>query len=183
VLGVIVSLELYRRHPAATEGDLSLMRQRVVGRAPCARVAREAGLPAAMLASAPVRAAEETAALAGRESVQAALCESVIGAAWLELGHEATERATLEAFAAVLDGVAPGQRDPKTALQEEAARRRLDVRYALVGSEGPPHARTFASRALVGGDPLGEGRGPSKQASEQAAAAEALERLRERAPC
>jgi len=183
VLGLVVSLELYRRHPAASEGDLSLMRQRVVGREPCARVAREAGLPEAMVAAAPSRAAEDAAGLARRESVQAALCESVIGAAWLELGAEAAERGTLESFAAIIDQVAPGQRDPKTALQEEAARRRLEVRYALVAAEGPPHARTFASRALVGGDALGEGRGPSKQASEQAAAAQALDRLRERAPC
>jgi ribonuclease III len=183
VLGLIVSQELYRRHPTANEGDLSLMRQRVVAREPCARVAREAGLPEAMVASAPPASREAASGLAAQERVQAALCESVLGAAWLELGPEATERGVLEAFAEVIAGVAPGQRDPKTALQEEAARRRLEVRYALVATEGPPHARTFESRVLVGGEALGSGRGPSKQASERSAAERALRALRERPPC
>ena len=79
--------------------------------------------------------------------------------------------------------MAPGWRDPKTALQEEAARRRLEVRYELAASEGPAHARIFESRALVGGAVLGSGRGPSKQASEQAAAERALAALGERVPC
>ncbi len=180
---MLVSEELYRRHPAATEGDLSMMRQRVVGRGPCARAAREAGLPPAMVSAAPARSREAAVVLAGRQSVQAALCESVIGAAWLELGPEAAGRGTLEAFAGLLDEVAPGWRDPKTALQETAARRHLEVRYELVASEGPPHARIFESRALVGGAALGSGRGPSKQASEQAAAERALLALGEPARC
>ncbi|MCU0306164.1 MAG: putative dsRNA-binding protein [Thermoleophilia bacterium] len=68
-------------------------------------------------------------------------------------------------------------RDPKTALQEAAQRGRESVAYEVVGVDGPPHRRTFRSRALVGGRALGEGEGPSKQASEQAAARRALERL------
>jgi ribonuclease III len=164
VLGLIVSLELYRLHPGASEGDLSLMRQRIVGREGCARVAREAGLPAAMAAAAPRREREAAQALAGRESVQAALCEAVIGAAWLEVGPQDAERATLEAFAPLIGEVAPGQRDPKTALQEAAARLHRPVRYELAATEGPPHDRTFETRVLVGGEVLGAGRGPSKQA-------------------
>ena len=183
MLGLVASEELYRRHPAAAEGDLSLMRQRVVGREACARVAREAGLPEAMVAAAPARERDAAAALAQRPSVQAALCESVIGAAWLDLGPEAAARGTIEAFAPLLEAVSPGQRDPKTALQEAAARLRLDVRYDLASAAGPAHARTFESRALVGGEPLGSGRGSSKQGSEQAAAEEALRALRERAAC
>ena len=185
-LAVIVTAELMRRHPDATEGDLSWMRQRVVARRPCAAAARAGGLPEAMRREAPRAARAAAAAESERERIQAALAEAVIGAAWLDLGPEVTGQAVLEAFAPALDALdhaGAEVKDAKTSLQEEAARQRLTVRYRLASFEGPPHARTFHSQALVGGRELGAGEGPSKQASEQAAAAEALARLREEVAC
>jgi ribonuclease-3 len=182
VLQVIVSEELMRRHPEADEGELSWMRQAVVNRGSCASAAAAAGLPEALAAAAPPERAAAARELAEALSVRAGLAEAVIGAAWADLGAEATRAAVLDAFGPALDAARPGSRDPKTALQEESARRREDVAYELVASEGPPQARTFTSRVLVGGRPLGEGSGPSKQASEQAAAALALERLGDGAP-
>ena len=176
-LEVIVSEELMRRHPGSDEGDLSWMRQVVVGRDSCAAAALAAGLPEAFVAAAPAERAQSAAELAERPSVRAGLAEAVIGAAWLDLGPQETRAAVIEAFAPALDAVVPGERDPKTTLQERAARRRLEVAYELTGSEGPPERRRFTTRVLVGGRVAGEGTGGSKQASEQAAAAEALRGL------
>ncbi|MGD9696918.1 MAG: ribonuclease III family protein [Thermoleophilia bacterium] len=178
VLQVVVSEDLMRRHPGVDEGDLSWMRQSVVARDACARVAVAAGLPEALVAAAPAPRREAARSLAERASVRAALVEAVIGAAWLDLGPVATAPAVLEAFAPILDAAVPGARDPKTALQEEAARRRLEVSYELADTQGPPERRTFTSRVLVGGRAMGRGAGSSKQASEAAAAAEALDALR-----
>jgi ribonuclease-3 len=176
-LGVIVSEELMRRHPRVDEGGLSWMRQAVVDRDSCAAVADAAGIPEAFAAAAAPERAVAAAELASRRSVRAALAEAVIGAAWLDLGTDATRAGVLEAFAPALDAARPGSRDPKTALQEEAARRRLDVAYELTGTEGPPQRRVFTTRVRLDGRAMGEGSGPSKQASEQAAAAEALQAL------
>ena len=186
VLQLVVTAELFRRHPDAPEGELTWMRQQVVGREACAAAARAGGLTEAFTAAAPASAREEARLVGARASVQAALTEALIGACWLDLGAETAERAVLGAFARALDAAERGGRDPKTALQEAAARQRLEVRYELVGSTGPAHERTFESRALVGGRELGSGSGPSKQASEQAAAAMALRELGEAgraAPC
>lgn len=166
-----------RRHPRADEGELSWMRQVVVNRRSCAAVADAAGLPAALAAAAPEGERDSAGDLSTRAGVRSALAEAVIGAAWLELGPEVTRAAVLEAFAGPLDAARPGVRDAKTALQEEAARRRLPVAYELIDTQGPPQARTFTSRALVGGRPMGEGSGSSKQESEQEAAARALAAL------
>jgi ribonuclease-3 len=179
VLQLVVTAELFRRHPDAPEGDLTWMRQTVVGGEACAAAARAGGLADALVAAAPPAAREEARLVGARQSVQAALTEALIGACWLELGAEAAETAVLEAFGPALDAAERGGRDPKTALQEAAARRRLEVRYELARASGPAHARIFESRALVGGRPLGAGSGPTKQASEQAAAAEALRELAE----
>jgi len=181
VLQLVVTAELFRRHPDAPEGELTWMRQQVVGGEACAAAARAGGLPEALVAAAPAPAREEAELVGARQSVQAALVEALIGACWLDLGAEAAERIVLDAFGPALDAAERGGRDPKTALQEAAARRRLEVRYELAGSSGPAHARTFETHALVGGRTLGTGSGPSKQASEQAAAAVALGRLDETA--
>lgn len=181
VLEVVVSEELMRRHPAVDEGDLSWMRQAVVGRDPCAEAAVSAGLPEAFVAAAPAPRREAAADLAARPSVRAALAEAVIGAGWLDLGVDPTRAAVLEAFAPALDRAEPGSRDPKTALQERAARHRLTIAYEVSDTQGPPEKRVFTSRVLVGGEVLGQGSGASKQASEQAAATEALGRLAGRA--
>ena len=177
VLKLVVARELFDRHPAATEGELTLMCQRVVSREVCAETAEAAGLPERLAAAAPRARRETMRDLAARTSVRSAVVAALIGAAWLDLGPDAAAEAVRDAFGAAMDRAPSAMRDPKTALQEAAARRREGVAYELVGQEGPPHAPTFRSRALVGGRPMGEGEGGSKQASEQAAAARALQAL------
>ncbi len=166
--------ELLSRHPEASEGDLAWMRQQIVTREACAEVARDLGLVEQFVAAAPNRQRAAVRDLAGQVSVQAALVEALIGACWSDLGHERTAPAVLASFEAVLGAATLGRRDSKTALQELAARDRLEVRYELVDRDGPPHSRVFTTRVLVGGEEAGRGTGSSKQASEQAAATEAI---------
>ncbi len=163
-----------RLHPSVDEGDLSWMRQAVVARDPCAAAADVAGLPDALVSGAPPARRDAARELAAQPTVRAALTEAVIGAAWLDLGPGETRAAVLEAFAPAIAVAAPGTRDPKTTLQERAARHRLEVAYEVIAAEGPPQRRVFTSRVRVGAGITGEGAGPSKQASEQAAAAQAL---------
>lgn len=177
VLAVIVSEELMRRHPVVDEGDLSWMRQVVVARESCAAAALAGGLPEAFVAAAPPARRAAAGELATRLRVRSALAEAAIGAGWLDLSRDDTRVAVLEAFAPALDAATPGSRDPKTSLQELAARRRREVAYELTDTQGPPQARVFTTRVLVGGTVMGEGTGPSKQASEQGAAVRALARL------
>jgi ribonuclease-3 len=183
VLELVVTAELLARHPQASEGDLAWMRQQIVGREACALAARELGLPEQFVDAAPSRHRATARDMSAQVSVQAALVEALIGACWTDLGYERTAPAVLAAFAGVIDGAALGRRDAKTALQELAARDRLEVRYELVNREGPPHARVFTTRVYVGAGEEGQGTGSSKQASEQAAAAAALEVRAKGAQC
>lgn len=178
MLHLVVTEELLARHPRAAEGDVTFMRQAVVSRAACARVSRDAGLPAEMEALAP-RQGSELASQVASEAVAAALAESVIGAAWLDLGAEETAAAVREAFSPELSAAFPGRRDAKSRLQELAAARRQPLAYEVVAEEGPAQAKRFTSRVLVAGAERGRGTGGSKQAAEQAAAAEALVALGE----
>jgi ribonuclease III len=47
----------------------------------------------------------------------------------------------------------------------------------VLNVDGPPHERRFVCAALIDGEQLGTGRGTTKKAAEQEAAAEALAAL------
>jgi len=175
VLQLVVTEELMRQHPQASEGDLAWMRQTVVDREMCARVGSAAELHERLRAVAPEHGRE----LADQPSVRAALTEAVIGAAWLDLGAPVTTEAVRAAFADAIAAAVPGRRDPKTTLQELAARRGLAVRYEIARIDGPAHRREFTTRVTVGGA-VAVGTGSSKQSSERAAATAVLGILEDR---
>jgi ribonuclease III len=110
--------------------------------------------------------------------VLSALVEATLGALYLEHGFEPIREAVVEAFADRIDYAVQGHVDFKTELQEELARRGLAVSYAVVDVQGPPHDRRFTCAAVIDGEEVGVGAGASKKAAEQAAAGEALKRVR-----
>jgi ribonuclease III len=175
VLGLAVAEELYRRAPGVDEGRLAQQRAYVVSRSSCALVARTLDL-ASELEHERERRGGETRIEASR-NVLAALCESVIGAAFLHHGYRATADAVVEAFRERIEYGEQGFVDHKTELQERLARQGASVSYRLMEATGPAHRRSFTSAALLGEQVIGSGEGPSKKASEQAAAEEALLRI------
>jgi ribonuclease-3 len=174
VLGLAIADHLYRRFPDRSEGDLAKVRAQVVSRTSCAVVARAAGLDADLAREGERVGADEIDALIRSQSVVAATVEAVIGAVFLNSGFDATAEAVVALFADRVDYVLQRHVDHKTVLQEELARRGAAVTYAVTETSGPPHQRLFTTVAMMGDVELGRGSGPSKKASEQAAAREAL---------
>ena len=175
VLQLVVTEELLARFPDADEGQLAWMRQGIVARRACVDAARDAALIDA-LASNASPGDGNVAAVTVSDRVAAALAEAVIGAAWLDLGWDVTRNGVLDAFQGPLSSATPGLRDPKTTLQERAARIG-GVRYEAIATEGPAHRRVFCVAAFVGEREVGRGTGASKQAAETAAASAALASL------
>ena len=67
--------------------------------------------------------------------------------------------------------------DPKTSLQEAAARLDAGVPVYAIAESGPDHSKVFVASVAIGGDALGSGSGRSKKAAEQAAAGAAMDAL------
>ena len=70
--------------------------------------------------------------------------------------------------------------DPKNVLQEYTQSQFAELpQYAIVATQGPPHARTFTAEVSLGERVLGTGSGPTKKEAQRRAAAGALESLEE----
>lgn len=70
--------------------------------------------------------------------------------------------------------------DSKTILQEIVQENGgQPVEYQLIKEEGPDHNKSFTVSALVNGEAMGRGKGHTKKAAEQAAAYEAIRRIKQ----
>ena len=101
-------------------------------------------------------------------------CEAVIGAVYRDGGHDSAMAAVARLWGPLVGGAPP--LDAKTALQEWAQARALPLpAYALVSTDGPPHAPTLTVEARIEGfEPVRASAG-TKRAAEQEAARELLD--------
>ncbi|WP_314432358.1 ribonuclease III [Microbacterium lacticum] len=178
ILGQAVTVHLFQTHPDLDEGSLAKRRASVVSTVALAEVARTIGLGEHIRLG---RGEDQTGGR-DKDSILADTMEAVIGATFLSAGAAA-------ATALVLRLVAPlmadpdrygAAMDPKTSLQELAARLGLPVPVYTVEAEGPDHHRLFTATVTVG-DVAREGTGSSKKQAEMAAALTLWHALSERA--
>jgi ribonuclease III len=179
VLGLVVTEELFRRHPDLPEGQLAKLRAAVVNSRALAEVARGLGVGRFLR----LGRGEEASGGRDKSSILADAVEALIGAAYLDLGTERTRELVLRLFADLLDGSARlgAGLDWKTSLQELAAGRALGVPEYQVAESGPDHSKSFHATAMVGGRAVGEGDGRSKKEAEQRAAERAWTALSQEA--
>lgn len=168
VLGLVVTDEIYRRHPALPEGQLAKMRASVVNMRALAGVARGLDLGRHVL----LGRGEESTGGRDKASILADTLEAALGAVWLTGGLAAAESVVHRLFDPLL-AVAAGlgaALDWKTSVQELAAVQDLGVPEYVVEESGPDHAKMFRATVLLSGTPSGHGTGPSKKEAEQRAA-------------
>lgn len=174
VLGLMVAHALYERFPEAKEGELSRRLAELVRKETCAGVAERWGVAPHIVFG---NGVPKTANRANR-SILGDVCESIIGAVFLDGGYDAARRVVARGFADAISGPAAARRDPKTALQEWIqSKGGQPPIYTLIERTGPEHAPQFRIEvAGTGLEPV-EGAGASKRSAEQNAAENALRAL------
>ncbi|GAB3599548.1 ribonuclease III [Microbacterium tumbae] len=178
VLGQAVTVMLFTTHPDLDEGQLAKRRASVVSTVALAEVARGIGLGDFLLLG---RGEEQTGGR-DKDSILADTMEAVIGATYLSAGPDAATELVLRLTEPLLaDPERYGAAmDPKTSLQELAARVGAAPPLYSVESSGPDHDRRFIATVVVG-DVATTGEGTSKKSAEMAAALTAWRVISERA--
>ncbi len=173
VLGLVISDMLYRGFPKADEGELSRRLADLVRKETCAEIARSIDLGAAIR----LGSSEANAGARTRLAILADVCESMIGAVYLDGGYNAAEGLVERLWQQRMKATAQPLRDPKTILQEWAQARGLPTpAYREVARSGPDHNPEFRVAVQLPAFAPAEGLGRSKRAAEQAAAAAMLAR-------
>jgi len=176
VLDLILALELMRRFPSASEGELTQMRAALVSEQMLSDMARSLDLGACLRLG---RGEEQTG---GRErnSMLADAYEALMGAVFLDGGFESAAQTIIQLFCQPLKEVSKEdfRRDFKSDLQHWVQERfRETPDYVVTDQWGPAHQRGFQVELRLHGRVLGVGVGSSKKEAEQAAARHALEQL------
>ena len=176
VLEVNVSLEIYRRFPKEREGGMTRLRSRMVSEGKLAELASSLGLGALLF----MGRGEEAQGGRVRPALIADAMEAVLGAVYLDGGHEAASRLISRLYKDRWPeaGTERKSKDYKTRLQEatQALLHSLPV-YVPLSSSGPEHAKVFCVQLDLSDGRSFTAEGASLKRAEQEAARIALEAL------
>jgi len=173
VLAVVVAHALYVAYPGEAEGTLSKKKSLLVSRPSLAAWAEELGLGARLY----LGVGEESTGGRARHSLLSNAMEALIGALYLDGGYPAAEKFVREWCERRLDTLL--ETDHKSRLQEILQKRhKSPPTYELSSSAGPDHDKTFSILVRLGARELGRGTGKNKKEAEQAAARDALSRMK-----
>lgn len=176
-LNYIVAHQLYIRFNKLPEGDLSRLRAQLVKESSLFEIAQKLHLGDFL------KLGEGELKSAGwrRPSILADALEAIVGATYLDGGHEAMEQVVLKLYADKLDTIDPKviDKDPKSLLQEFLQSKKMDLpEYQVSNIEGEAHAQTFQVSCNINKLNIHTtGEGTSRRAAEQHAAQLALEHI------
>lgn len=181
VLHFIITDSLFRASTVEREGVLSRRRAILSKGEFLTRMARELGLDACIR----LNKSEEDAGGRDRASILEDAFEALVGAIYLDSDLLTTRRVVLVWYGPLADrlSLAEDAENPKGRLQEliQPAHGNTALRYVVLETTGPRHARSYEVAVYLNDEKLGTGHGPAKKVAEEAAARVALTTLREKA--
>lgn len=174
LLGAVAAFVLVERFPEASEGELTRRRAALVCESGLAEVARELGLGQAIL----LGKGEERSGGREKPRLLSSALEACFGAVLRDVGVERAFAVARALFEPRLVAGSTFENDFKSRVQEIVqARGGKSPRYAIVGTDGPDHARRYEVALEVDGSEIARGVGRSKGEAEQQAARAAIETL------
>lgn len=174
VLGLVVAHMIFETFPEEKEGDLAKRHAALVQGKMLAKVARDINLGEIIQLS----EAERNAGGADNDNILADSLESIIGALYLDGGLDASKKVITALWQNYIHVMTEPPQDPKTALQEWAQARSLNLpAYEITSREGPDHAPLFEITVSLDGHGSEKATGTSRRKAEKKAAEKMLARL------
>ncbi len=167
VLGLLIAEELYKRYQEAPAGQLSRRFNAQVQKSALAEIAVQIDLPSF------VRVSEELRASGGTQnpSLLEDCVEALIAALYLDGGMKAAKSFVVRYWWPRFDAENAARKDPKSALQEWAAKQGKGLpTYKVVEEKGPDHNPEFTVEVSVEGCKPAQAVASSKRSAEKKAA-------------
>ena len=176
VLSLIISAEIYHRHPELREGELSRLRAALVKGETIAKIAFELGIGEYLQ----LGVGELKSGGHQRESILAGAFEAMIGAIYCDADFETVKTCVLSWYGDLIDRIdhLTDIKDAKTQLQEwmQAKQRALPVYTCTIS--GDAHAQHFCVTCHVDGFSFEtKGESTNRRKAEQIAAKQFLVKL------
>jgi len=178
VLELVVTDHLFRNYPNP-EGDLTNWRSALVKTESLSAVAKQLELePYLKLSRGEAKGNDRSRAL-----IMANCVEAIIGGIYLDQGYDEAKSFIEKYIIAPLPKILEDGSwiDPKSRFQELAQEKEGHTpQYKVMEETGPDHDKLFTIGVYLGSNLMGQGSGSSKQAAQQAAAANALKKYQEK---
>ncbi|MCE9500312.1 MAG: ribonuclease III [Leptospira sp.] len=177
VLGLLANEYLYTRFENYPEGKLAKIKARIVSEEALSRIARDLSLGKFILLG---KGEKETGG-ADRASNQANVLEALLGAIYLDQGLESCRKFIIKYLASFVDNLEEIEdiKDYKTILQEYSQKKYKAVPvYKVISETGPDHDKIFTVHVFLREAVSAEGFGKNKRKADQAAAHNALRKLK-----
>ncbi len=177
VLQLLSSEYLYHKYPEKPEGDLTNYRAAIVNTQSLAAESRRLGYGEFLLLS----HGEEATGGRNREYILANTFEAVLGALYKEKGLDVCREFVVRELLYKMDDIVQNNayKDAKSTFQEFSQEKYgITPVYEVLESWGADHEKTFKVGVYLGKKLVGEGEGRSKQKAEQAAALNAIDKVK-----
>ena len=176
VLELATSHFLYDTYPDFQEGMLTNLRAALVRTESLGDTATKLGFPNLLLMS----KGEEATGGRQNRSILADTFEAFLGAVYLDQGYDVCVQILTHHLFKKAELVLQSQtyKDNKSLLQEiSQSRYKATPLYNLLSESGPDHAKEFVTQVIIAEKAYAEGRGKSKQTSQEDAAKNTLEMI------
>ena len=176
ILSFVVSSHIFKQYQDLKEGQLTSIRSVLTNTETLYEISKELGLGSHLKLS----KGEEQSGGRTNKTILANTLEALIGGIYIDQGIDVVRSFIEENIISRAEKIieAQGLKDPKSKLQEKIQENHKESpAYKVMKEEGPDHSKSYTIGVYMGEKLLAEGRGPSKQDAEKAAARAALETL------
>ena len=171
VLELVISDHLFRTYPGFQEGELTVLRAKLVRNETLAVVAARFCVWECMYVSKGERKAEKRS----RDRITACAIEAIIGAIYLDQGMNVVRSFVMSHVLRDIDEALLRSKDAKSEFQEKAQSiERTTPTYSVLEESGPDHAKNFVVGVFLGSTMIATGNGLAKRLAEEEAAKSAL---------
>ena len=173
-MGLTLSNELLKLYPNDTEGDLYKKLASLVNKQACAEVIEDYKLGKFLVLS-----SSQKKNKVGHKKIYGDLCESLIGAVFIDQGYEVANKFVLRLWKKKLKKSENINIDAKTKLQEYSLKKYKTLPiYKNLSNDGPSHKPIFKVSVKITDSKVFIGEGLSKKKAEQSAALQLISSIK-----